>query len=105
MAQLRHDYPKFKALNTEILVIVPNCPKMIEKYTVESRVPYQILSDKGSRVAAQYFQLKRFFSLGTPAVFLVDQSGKILYTHYAKSLLEEPDNREPIDVLEKLTLK
>ena len=85
--------------------MVPNGPKMIEKYTIENRVPYQILSDKGSTVAAQYFQLKRFFSLGTPTVFLVDQSGKILYTHYAKSLLEEPDNREPIDVLEKLTLK
>jgi peroxiredoxin len=105
MAQLCHDYPKFKALNTEILVMVPNGPKMIEKYTIENRVPYQILSDKGSRIAAQYFQLKRFFSLGTPTVFLVDRSGKFLYTHYANSLIEEPDNREPLEILAKLTPK
>ena len=85
--------------------MVPNGPKMIEKYTFDNHAPYQILSDKGSRVAAQYYQLKRLFSLGTPTVFLVDQSGKILYVHYAKSLIEEPDNREPLEVLAKLTPK
>lgn len=99
MAQLRHDYQTFKDLNTEILVMVPNGPKMIERYLGEHDTPYPILSDKGSKVAGQYLQIKRLFSLGTPTVFLVDKTGKIAYAHYARSFIEEPDNREPIKEL------
>lgn len=99
MAQLRHDYPKFQALNTEVLVMVPNGPRSIERYAAAHRIPYPILTDKGSRVASQYFQIKMLFSLGTPTVFLVGKGGTILYTHYAISPLDEPDNREPLAVL------
>ena len=87
MAQLRHDYKKFKALNTEVLVMVPNGPRMIEKHVRGNNPPYPILSDKGSKVAAQYFQIKQFFLAGTPTVFLVNKAGRIIYTHYASSLI------------------
>ena len=102
MAQLRHDYPQFKALNTEVLVMVPNGPRMIQQYLLAHQTPYPILSDKGSKVAAQYFQVKKLFVLGTPTVFLVNRAGLIIYAHYASSLIEEPDNREPLRVLEQL---
>ena len=101
MAQLRHDYKEFKALNTEVLVMVPNGPRMIEKHVNENNPPYPILSDKGSKVAAQYFQVKQFFLVGTPTVFLVNKKGQVLYAHYATSLIEEPDNKEPLAVLKK----
>lgn len=99
MAQLRHDYPKLQALRTEVLVVVPNGPKTIANYVRSHEIPYLILSDKGSKVAAQYFQIKKFFSLGTPTVFVVDQTGYIRYTHYSSSLIEEPNNQEPINLL------
>lgn len=102
MAQLRHDYEKFQKLNAEILVMVPNGPRMIERYVRQNHPPYQILSDKGSMVAGKYLQVKQFFSFGTPTVFVVDQAGRIRYAHYATSLLEEPDNQEPLSILEKL---
>jgi peroxiredoxin len=102
MAQLRHDNEKFQKLNAEILVMVPNGPRMIERYVGQNHPPYPILSDKGSRVAGEYLQVKQFFSLGTPTVFVVDQAGMIRYAHYAASLLEEPDNQEPLVILEKL---
>jgi len=79
--------------------MVPNGPRMIEKHVNENKPPYSILSDKGSKVAAQYFQIKHFFLAGTPTVFLVDHIGKIIYAHYASSLIEEPDNKEPLAVL------
>jgi len=99
MAQLRHDYEEFKALKTEVLVMVPNGPRMIEKYVNENKPPYPILSDKGSKVAAQYFQVKKFFLVGTPTVFLVNKKGRVLYAHYATSIIEEPDNKESLAVL------
>jgi peroxiredoxin len=102
MAQLHHDYQKFTDLNTKILVMVPNGPKMIEKYVLAHRTPYTILTDKGCRVAAQYTQRKQFFALGTPTVFVVDREGRIRYTHYAASLAEEPDSGEPLAVLAQL---
>ena len=91
-------------LNTKILVMVPNGPKMIEKYIQKNNTPYLILSDKGLKVAAQYFQVKKFFSVGTPTVFLVSPKGEILYTYYGKSVREEPKNDEPFAVLQKLNL-
>jgi peroxiredoxin len=102
MAQLRHDYEEFKALNAEVLVLVPNGPKMIARFRGNHEIPYPILSDRGSRVGEQYFQVKHFFKLGTPTVFVVDQAGRIRYAHYAASLLAEPDNEAPLAVLAQL---
>jgi peroxiredoxin len=99
MAQLRHDYEKFTALNAEILVVVPNGPFMINRYLSNHPTPYPILTDKGSKVAEQYFQAKQLFAFGTPTVIIVDRAGKIAYTHYADSLIEEPGDDEPLAVL------
>jgi peroxiredoxin len=99
MAQLRHDYPEFKALNTRILLMVPNGTRTIERYLRDHPAPFEILTDKRAEVAGQYLQVRQFFSLGTPCVFLVDRTGCIRYTHYAKSMISEPDNREPLAVL------
>lgn len=102
MAQLRHDYPQFQALNTEILVMVPNGPRMIQKHIDEFQPPYPILTDKGAKVARQYFQTKQFFLVGTPTIFVVDRSSTIRYAHYASSVMEEPTSDEPLAVLAKL---
>jgi peroxiredoxin len=105
MAQLRHDYSKFKALNTEVLMVVPNGPRLIEKHIKVNATPYPILSDKGAKVAAQYFiDTRRAVRLDffPPSVFLVDQMGKILYTDYLTSYIMEPDNQEPLAVLTQL---
>jgi peroxiredoxin len=102
MAQLRHDYQEFKAADTDVLVIVPNGRKMIEKHVQEHKPPYRILSDRGAEVARQYgVQPKSlpFLTAFRPAVFLLDESGKILYTNYTSSYVAEPDNREPLALL------
>ena len=82
--------------------MVPNGPKMIEKHVQAHHPPYPILTDKGGAIASQYFQVKKMFLLGTPTVFLVDQEGIIRYAHYATSMLEEPDNGEPLAVLAEM---
>ena len=102
MAQLRHDYPKFSALKSEVLVIVPNGLKMIERHVRDNATPYPILSDKGSRVAEQY-AIERInavaFTALMPSVFLIDQSGRIIYSNYLNSYIKEPDNHEPLALL------
>ena len=82
--------------------MVPNGPKMIARYLENHEIPYSILSDKGSKVAGQYFQTKHFFALGTPTVFVVDKTGVIRYAYYASSLIAEPGTKEPLAVLAQL---
>ncbi len=105
MAQLRHDYSKFQALHSEVLVLVPNGPKMIGIYASRHNNPYPILSDKGARIAELYgikthsaFLVKTF----TPSVFLIDHSGTIRYLDYQSSYIQEPANSGPLAVLAQL---
>jgi len=102
MMQLHHDYAKIQALKGEVLVMVPNGPKMIARYLGNHEISYPILSDKGSKVAAHYFQIKQFFAVGTPSVFILNQKGKILYTHYSTSIKDEPGSDNPLAVLTEL---
>ncbi|MFU8826810.1 MAG: peroxiredoxin family protein [Brevefilum sp.] len=104
MAQLRHDFEKFSALNTRILVMVPNGLFMIKRSIKKNSAPFTILMDKGSKVAQTYNQEQKFFSLGTPTVILVEQGGKIAYTQYADSIIAEPDNEEPLALLAQLNI-
>ncbi len=86
LAQLRHDHSKFKVLNTEVLVIVPNGPKTIGRHVTANSTPYPILSDPRSRVAEQYdigFIKALSYAVFTPSVFLVDTAGRICYAHYS----------------------
>ncbi|MDW7755017.1 MAG: redoxin domain-containing protein [Brevefilum sp.] len=99
LAQLRHDIEKFNASIAEIMILVPNGPFMIKRYLSKHPSDFTILTDKGAKVAAQYFQVKQFFAVGTSTVFVVDQTGKITYAYYAKSALEEPGNDSPLAVL------
>jgi peroxiredoxin len=108
MAQLRHDYQEFQALHTEVLVIVPNGPKVIEKHVTGNHTPYPVLSDKGAKVAEQYgIDIKRAALLDwaafKPTVFLVDGTGRICFTNYLNSYIKEPDNKEPFAVLARLS--
>ncbi len=105
MAQLRQDYQKFQEFNTEVVVIVPNGPKMIERHINRHGTPYPILSDKGAKVTAQYGIDARqavLFQVFAPTVFLVDMGGVIRYASYGTSYIQEPDNGEPLAVLSQL---
>ena len=105
MAQLRHDYEQFRALDTEVVVIVPNGPRMVERYVNAHAIPYPILSDLGSKVAREYgINLRNALVLTAmkPTVLLLDKTGKIRYSNYTKSYIKEPDNGEPLEMLRKL---
>lgn len=102
MVQLQHDQEKFSAHNTQIVVIVPNGPFMIKRYLKRNPLPYIILTDRGGQVAKLYKQSRPLNLVGIPLVILIEQGGTIAYAHYAKSLIAEPDNNEPLAVLAKI---
>jgi hypothetical protein len=65
MAQLGHAYLEFQAGNTGIVVMVSCSPFTINRYLKNHQTTYLILTDKGSKVAAKYFQEKQFFAVRT----------------------------------------
>jgi peroxiredoxin Q/BCP len=103
MAQLRQDYTHFVDLNTEVLVLGPNGPRMFQKFWKENEIPFVGLSDVGSKVAETFYQEVVILKLGRmPAVFIIDRKGIIQYVHYGNSMSDIPDNAVVINVLKEL---
>jgi peroxiredoxin len=102
VVQLRHDYPEFRRLNSEVLVVVPNGPRTIGQFRKLNKIPFPILSDKGSKVAAQYgIETNHIIGVNvmTASAFLVNASGVIRHAQYLDSYFQEPDNLSPLAIL------
>ncbi len=103
MAQLRQDLDKFKALNTEIVVIGPEDAEAFADYFTRHDLPFIGLPDPDHRVADLYGQEVKLLKLGRmPAQVLVDKEGMIRHVHYGQSMADIPDNREILALIQEL---
>ena len=103
MAQLRQDYDKFKALDTEIVVVGPEGPDAFEKYFIENNLPFIGLPDPKSSVLKQYGQEVNIFKLGRmPAMVVIDKQGIVRVVHYGHSMADIPKNEDVLATLEEL---
>lgn len=103
MAQLRQDYDKFKALDTEIVVVGPEGPDAFEKYFVENDLPFIGLPDPKSSVLKLYGQEVNIFKLGRmPAMVVIDKRGIVRFVHYGHSMSDIPKNEDMLATLEEL---
>lgn len=101
MAQLRQDYEKFVKLDTEILVAGPENAEAFQKYWAKENLPFIGLPDPEHRVLKLYGQEVKLFKLGRlPAQMIIDKSGKVRFVHYGHSMMDIPENKELLDLLE-----
>lgn len=64
-------------------------------------MPFIGCADIKSKVADTYYQEVNLFKLGRmPAVFVIDRSGMILYSHYGDAMSDIPANEELLKVLD-----
>ena len=76
MAQLRQDYDKFIARNTEVVVVGPEGADAFRAYWQKEELPFVGLPDPQHRVLKLYGQQIRIFKLGRmPAQVLIDKQG------------------------------
>lgn len=102
MAQLRQDYEKFVKLDTEILVAGPEDSEAFKKYWEKEKLPFVGLPDPEHKVLKLYGQEVKIFKLGRmPAQVLINKSGKVRFVHYGHSMMDIPENKELLDLLEK----
>ena len=103
MAQLRHDYQRFVALDTEIIVAGPESDDAFKRYWRKEELPFIGLPDPRHVVLKLYGQQVALFKLGRmPAQMLVDKAGMLRYVHYGHSMADIPDNDEITSLIEHL---
>lgn len=100
MAQLRRNYQKFTALDTEIIVAGPEKDEAFRKYWNKENLPFIGLPDPEHRVLKLYGQEVKLFKLGRlPAQMLINKSGKVRYVHYGHSMADIPEDKEIISLI------
>ncbi len=103
MAQLRHDYAKFEAAQTTILVVGPESEAAFAKYWDEHTLPFIGIPDPKHSVLKAFGQEVKLFKLGRmPAQVIVDKAGVARYAHYGHSMSDIPENQELLEILRTL---
>ena len=100
MAQLRQDYDKFTAQETEIVVVGPENANAFSNYWKKNDLPFIGLSDPSHTVLKRYGQEVNLFKFGRmPAQVAIDKNGTARYVHYGHNAADIPANEEILDLL------
>jgi len=101
MAQLRQDYSKFQARETEIVVVGPEDADNFRLYWKSHKLPFIGLPDPTYSVLKRYGQEFNLFKFGRiPAQVLIDKQGVVRFAHYGKSMSDIPENEDIFQILE-----
>jgi peroxiredoxin len=103
MAQLRQDYNKFTALDTEILVVGPENATAFSNYWKKNDLPFVGLPDPTHTVLKLYGQEVNLFKFGRmPAQVTIDKLGIARFAHYGHDATDIPTNNEILDLLKTM---
>jgi peroxiredoxin Q/BCP len=103
MAQLRQDYSKFQALDTEIIAVGPEDADNFSMYWKSHKIPFIGLPDPTHSVLKRYGQEVNLFKLGRmPAQVLIDKQGLARYVHYGHAMSDIPENQEILQTIQEL---
>ena len=103
MAQLRQDYDKFLAQDTEIIVIGPEGKASFAAYWKDHSLPFVGLPDPTHTVLKLYGQEVSLFKFGRmPAQVTIDKKGMARFVHYGHDMTDIPKNEEILQLLETM---
>lgn len=94
LLSLREDYPKFKALGAEILMVNTTRVEMTKVIVQEQGFPFPVLSDADWKVFQQY-GIGAALGAPMPAQFLLDKRGAIQFKFISGLELPSPFFRLP----------
>lgn len=103
MAQLRQDYDKFSAQDTEVVVVGPGNAQAFANYWQKNNLPFIGLPDPAHSVLKLYGQEVNLFKLGRmPAQVIIDKQGIARFVHYGHSMSDIPANDEILLALQAI---
>ena len=99
---MKQEYNKFVVKTASVVVVTPHDAEKSSKYLLKNNLPFYGVPDPDHKVANLYKQQWKLFKLGLmPALFVIDRSGKIVFSYYSKSMKDIPANNIVIGMLEK----
>ena len=103
MAQLRRDYDKFIAQDTEVIVVGPEGAGAFSMYWKQNNLPFVGLPDPSHTVLKRYGQEVSLFKFGRqPAQVTIDKNGQVRFVHYGHDPSDIPSNMEILELLQAL---
>jgi len=103
MAQLRQDYDKFTAQDTEIIVVGPDNAAAFLNYWQKNDLSFVGLPDPTHTVLKLYGQEVNLFKFGRmPAQVTIDKKGMARFVHYGHDATDIPKNEEILKLLETM---
>ena len=100
MAQLRQEYDKFTAQDTEVIVVGPDNESAFLNYWQKHNLPFIGLPDPKHTVLKLYGQEVNLFKFGRmPAQVAIDKKGIARFVHYGHDATDIPSNEEILDLL------
>jgi len=103
MAQLRQDYEKFQALETEVIAVGPEDADSFRMYWKSHKLPFIGLPNPTLSVLKRYGQEVNLFKLGRmPAQIIIDKQGIARFVHYGHAMSDIPENEEILQIVQTL---
>ncbi|HEC36060.1 MAG TPA: redoxin domain-containing protein [Anaerolineae bacterium] len=98
--ELRDHYREFRARGAEVAALAVNTLQAVEVVQASVSAPYPMLADPDHRVAEAYGVYNWLGDgLAAPAVFVIANDGRILWSHVGQHVGDRPTAQE---ILERL---
>jgi len=103
MAQLRQDYQKFVARETEIIAIGPEGHEDFADWWHKHQMPFIGIGDPQHVIAKLFGQKVKLLKLGRmPAQFVIDKEGRMRNVHYGESMSDIMTDEEALALLDEI---
>lgn len=98
--QLEADLAQFQAKNVQIVALAVQDQAGALTAQQETGVTYPILADANHQVAEAYGVYNLLGdSVATPAVFIIDKSGQIVWSYIGQNISDRPNNQTILENL------
>lgn len=103
MMQLHHDKDAFDERDTIIVVVGAEESAKFKEYWAGKGFEFYGVPNGKETIMKEYGQEVKTLKAGRmPAQFVIDKAGIIRYVHYGRSMKDISDNKEILELLDKL---
>lgn len=100
---MKEDIRQFTERKAQIVVIAPHDQAKVRSYWEKENLPFIGIPDPDGTLGKLYGQEWNLIKLGRmPALFIVDRKGSIVFSQYASSMADIPENKELFQILERI---
>ncbi len=100
---MKEDIRQFTDRKTQIVVIAPHDKAKVRNYWEKENLPFIGIPDPDGTLGKLYGQEWNLIKLGRmPALFIIDRKGSIVFSQYARSMADIPENKDLFRILERI---